>query len=105
MIINDILRLKFPGVDFLKDIILQDDGEGVYIKEWNLNSPMPTQADIEKWAIELDLEYRQHLARKARIYPPISEQLDMQYHDFIKGTTTWADTIEAIKIANPIPTE
>jgi hypothetical protein len=23
-------------VDFLKDVLLQDDGQGAYIKEWNL---------------------------------------------------------------------
>jgi hypothetical protein len=24
-------------VDFLKDVLLQDDGQGAYIKEWNLD--------------------------------------------------------------------
>jgi hypothetical protein len=30
-------------VDFLKDVLLQDDGQGAYIKEWNLDIAKPTQ--------------------------------------------------------------
>ena len=26
---------KILEIDFLKDVILQDDGKGAYIKEWN----------------------------------------------------------------------
>jgi hypothetical protein len=31
-------------IDFLKDVILQDDsnGQGAYIKEWNFDTPKPT---------------------------------------------------------------
>ena len=40
--------------------------------------------------------------RKAE-YPDIKEQLDMQYHDAVDGTTTWKDAIQAIKDAHPKP--
>ena len=30
-------------------------------------------------------------------YPSIGDQLDMQYHDNVDGTTTWADAIAAVK--------
>jgi hypothetical protein len=30
-------------------------------------------------------------------YPSIGDQLDMQYHDGVNGTTTWADAIAAVK--------
>jgi len=30
-------------------------------------------------------------------YPSIGDQLDMQYHDSVNGTTTWADAIAAVK--------
>lgn len=36
-------------------------------------------------------------------YPSIREQLDMQYWDSVNGTTVWADTIAAVKAANPKP--
>jgi hypothetical protein len=36
-------------------------------------------------------------------YPSWQDQLDMQYHDKVDGTTTWEDAIQAIKDANPKP--
>ncbi len=103
--VSYILKLKYPSCDFKTDVILQDDGGGVYIKEWNLEAPKPTKKDLNDWAIELELQYRQELARQARVYPPIEVQLDMQYHDAVEGTTTWIDAVEAVKLANPIPEE
>ena len=38
--------------------------------------------------------------RKAA-YPTMEDQLDMQYHDQVDGTTTWKDAIQAVKDANP----
>jgi hypothetical protein len=34
-------------VDFLNDVLLQDDGQGAYIKEWNLDTPQPTQEQLD----------------------------------------------------------
>ena len=34
---------------------------------------------------------------RAEAYPSIGDQLDMQYHDSVNGTTTWADAIAAVK--------
>jgi hypothetical protein len=34
-------------IDFLKDVLLQDDGQGPYIKEWNLDIPKPTMAQLD----------------------------------------------------------
>ena len=34
-------------------------------------------------------------------YPSIADQLDMQYHDKVDGTTTWQDAIQAVKDATP----
>jgi len=39
--------------------------------------------------------------QRDRVYPTISEQLDMQYHDMINGTTTWKDAIAAVKAKSP----
>ena len=36
-------------------------------------------------------------------YPSIPDQLDMQYHDAVDGTTTWADAIAAVKAKYPKP--
>ena len=36
-------------------------------------------------------------------YPNIGDQMDMQYHDLVDGTTTWKDAIAKVKndIAKP----
>lgn len=103
--VAEIILLKYPDINPLVDVVLQDDGAGPYIKEWNLETPKPTKKDLDKWAEEFDLAYRQQQAKLAREYPPIEKQLDMQYWDSVNGTTVWQDTIAAIKEASPIPQE
>ena len=41
-------------------------------------------------------------ARQAA-YPSWQDQLDMQYHDAVDGTTTWEDAIAKVKEDNPKP--
>jgi hypothetical protein len=95
-------------VDFLSDVLLQDDGSGPYIKEWNISGvAKPTDAQIASYDSAADLDERQNAVRATRktAYKDIGEQLDMQYKDNVNGTTTWKDHVAAIKSANPIPTE
>jgi hypothetical protein len=40
---------------------------------------------------------------RAKAYPTIQEQLDMQYWDGVNGTTIWADTVASVKSENPKP--
>ena len=97
------------SVDFMADVLLQDDsnGQGPYIKEWNLAIAKPTDAQLNTVDAAADLEERQNAVRATRrqAYGDLGAQLDMQYHDSINGTTTWKDHVEAVKTANPIPTE
>ena len=46
-------------LDFMSDVLLQDDGDGVYISEWNItDKPKPTmeQLDAFRYKAELILE-------------------------------------------------
>jgi hypothetical protein len=47
-------------IDFKSDVLLQDDGQGVYIKEWNLDIPQPTQAQLDALETQAD-EYEANL--------------------------------------------
>jgi len=47
-------------VDFLNDVILQDDGQGAYIKEWNLEKAKPTDAQLNALETQAN-EYEQNL--------------------------------------------
>ena len=97
-------------VDFLSDVLLQDDsnGQGPYIKEWNLSGvAQPTDEQLNAVDSAADLEERQNAVRSTRraAYGDLGDQLDMQYHDNVDGTTTWKDHVAKVKTDNPIPTE
>ena len=38
---------------------------------------------------------------RAAAYGSWGNQLDMQYHDSVDGTTTWVDHVKSVKDANP----
>jgi len=52
---------------------------------------------------ELIAEYnsKQYQRNRAKAYPSIQEQLDMQYWDKINGTDTWEQAINAVKAQYP----
>ena len=98
------------NVDFMTDVLLQDDsnGQGPYIKAWNVSGvAQPTAEQLNAVDSAADLEERQNAVRATRrtAYGDLGSQLDMQYHDSKDGTSTWEDHVEAVKTANPIPTE
>ena len=85
------------------DFVLQDDGNGAYIAEWNHADAQPTEAQIETAHNEWQTEYDAKQYQRDRQYPSIGEQLDMQYWDAVNGTTTWKDAIAQVKADNPKP--
>ena len=98
------------SVDFMTDVLLQDDsnGQGPYIKEWNLSGvAQPTDEQLNAVDSAADLEERQNAVRSTRraAYGDLGNQLDMQYHDSVDGTSTWKDHVAKVKTDNPIPTE
>ena len=68
----------------------------------NGTTPIP-KADIEAKMVELQAEYEanQYQRDRAKEYPSIQEQLDMQYWDKINGTNNWQDAINAVKAQYP----
>ena len=40
--------------------------------------------------------------KRSKAYPSIEEQLDMQYHDQVNGTTKWKDAITKVKSDIPV---
>ena len=86
-------------VDFLNDVLLQDDGQGAYIKEWNLAIAQPTDeqlASYEATANTAEANAGVDATRKAA-YGDIGEQLDEIYHDM----DAWKARIQQIKTDNP----
>jgi len=67
-------------IDFLKDVRLQDDsnGLGAYIKEWNLDIPKPTMAQLDAYESQANEVERLNLIKtnRANEYPDFKEYLD-----------------------------
>jgi len=65
-------------IDFRNEVKLQDDGNGAYIKEWNLNIPKPTMAQLDAFEAQANEIERLNLvkANRANEYPDFKEYLD-----------------------------
>ena len=88
-------------VDFLNDVRLQDDsnGQGAYIKEWNLDIAQPTDeqlASYETVANTAEANAQVDATRRSQ-YGSWNEQLDEIYHDI----EAWKTRIQGIKDNNP----
>ena len=88
-------------VDFMKDVMLQDDsdGKGAYIKEWNLDIAQPTDAQLSAQETAANKEEANAQVRSTRrsAYGDIGEQLDEIYKDI----NSWKARIKSIKDNNP----
>ena len=70
----------------------------------NGTTPIPANEIIAKQQ-ELIAEYnaKQYQRNRAKEYPSIQEQLDLQYWDKINGTDNWQSAINAVKAKYPKP--
>ena len=89
------------NVDFMSDVVLQDDsnGQGAYIKEWNLDIAKPTDeqlATYETVANTAEANASVDSARK-QAYGSWQDQLDEIYHDI----DAWKTRIAQVKADNP----
>jgi len=81
----------YPNVvSILDDTAYDSDGNEVTVDMTQVNA----WVSPEQYARDRQAEY-----------PSIGEQLDMQYHDLVNGTTTWKDAIAQVKADNPKPQE
>jgi len=86
-------------VDFLNDVKLQDDGQGAYIKEWNLDIAQPTDAQLASYetaANTAEANATVDATRKSQ-YGSWGDQLDEIYHNI----DAWKARIQTIKDNNP----
>nr|AKH46318.1 hypothetical protein [uncultured marine virus] len=88
-------------VDFLNDVMLQDDsnGQGVYIAEWNLDIAQPTDEQLASYETAANTVESNAQVDATRIsqYGSWGDQLDEIYHDI----DAWKTRIQTIKNNNP----
>ena len=78
-------------------------GDDINTITWhNGTTPIPANEILAKQQ-ELITEYNsnQYQRNRAKDYPSIQEQLDMQYWDKINGTNKWQQAINAVKQKYP----
>ena len=89
------------SVDFMSDVMLQDDsnGQGAYIKEWNLDIDKPTDEQLELYETVADTAESNASvdATRRNAYGSWNEQLDEIYHDI----DAWKARIAKVKSDNP----
>ena len=91
---NAILELK-------SDAQVSVDDNDVNKITWHDGNPTNiTNEAITAKALEIETRDA-HFEPRAKAYPSIQKQLDMQYWDSVNGTTTWADAIAKVKADNP----
>ena len=88
-------------VDFSENVKLQDDsnGQGAYIKEWNLDIAQPTDEQLASYetAANTAESNAQVDATRRQAYGSWGDQLDEIYHDI----DAWKTRIQGIKDNNP----
>ena len=88
-------------------VICQYDGFKGYsgnppINEDEYKSLFSEWADKPSWQqVQKQIASVAYKQYRAKEYPSLQEQLDMQYWDAVNGTTVWQDTINAIKAKYP----
>ena len=70
---------------------------------WHNGTIPISKEDIKAKIVELQADYdaKQYQRDRAKEYPSIQDQLDMQYWDKINGTNNWQNAINAIKNKYP----
>jgi len=87
-------------IDFRKDVLLQDDGNGAYIKEWNLDIAKPTIEQLNSLENEANIIERnqQVINTRKSLYGSWEKQLEEIYDN---GIDSWKARIQQIKLDNP----
>lgn len=87
-------------VDFLNDVLLQDDGQGAYIKEWNLAIAKPSDEQLASYeAAANTMEANaQVVANRKAAYGSIEQQIEYITEN---GIDAWQTKVAEIKANNP----
>jgi hypothetical protein len=63
-----------------------------------------SEVSAEKALLQTEYDNKQYQRDRAKAYPSLEEQMDMQYWDKINGTNNWETKIAEIKAQFPKPT-
>tara|TARA_R110002051_G_C8559553_1_gene473967 strand:+ start:500 stop:814 length:315 start_codon:yes stop_codon:yes gene_type:complete len=97
---SKIIKYLDREVDFRKDVLLQDDGNGSYIKEWNVAEAQPTDAQLNALESEADILENNATAvsNRQKEYGTVAKQIEFITE---KGLEAWKTNVQAIKTKYP----
>ena len=97
---NKIETFLGTEVDFINDVILQNDGDGDYIKVWNLDSAQPTESELNAIEDEADKLERNNIVitKRKRLYGSLEQQIENIIEN---GLQAEIDRVNQIKADNP----
>ena len=98
---SKIIQYVGSEVDFKLDVKLQNDGNGAYIKEWNLDNPAkPTDAQLNALESEADdYEYNlSQIAKRKAEYGSLEQQMENIMEN---GVTAEKSRVQSIKEKYP----
>ena len=100
MITTKIKLYANREVDFLNEVKLQDDGNGVFIAEWNLDIPKPTMAQLDAFEAQANIVESNQAQVQNRIkeYGSIAEQIEYITEN---GIEAWQSKVNSIKLKYP----
>tara|TARA_R110000824_G_scaffold4098_1_gene19527 strand:- start:39 stop:332 length:294 start_codon:yes stop_codon:yes gene_type:complete len=91
------IRSTHPSVVVVNGGIeaLDKDGNVVVLDE--------SAITIETDRLQAEYDAQEYARNRAVSFPSWQEQMDMQYHDELNGTTTWKDAVAKVKSDNSKP--
>jgi len=88
--------------DFNTEVILQDDGSGAYIKEWNITSEKAKPTDAQLNALSSQAETLENnaiaVSNRQKEYGTVAKQIEFITE---KGLEAWKTNVQAIKTKYP----
>ena len=91
--------------DFLNEVVLQDDGQGAYIKEWNVEGvAKPTDAQLDALSSQATTLENNAIAvaNRQKEYGSIAEQIEYITEN---GLDAWQTKVQEIKTKYPKESE
>lgn len=85
------------------NVVGVNEHRGAIDKDDNIVTLDETKVAEEEAKLQAEYDSLQYQRDRAVAYPSIQDQLDMQYHDLVDGTTTWKEAIAKVKADNPKP--
>ena len=102
---NKIIAYLGRTPNFETEVILQNDGQGSYIKQWNITSEKAKPTDSQLNALSSQATALENNAKvdekRRKEYLSWQEQFEMIYKDQKNGTTTYKDHCDKVRSDNP----